>query len=397
MINTLKEILVYNKTTSLNLNTLDAGVKSKIDKVSRVNPTTGQSFQIWSSAAGVFNFASLVCGGVYVIESSSINFTGPYQLSNDGSDDGLRTVNDYNKLICSGGLTPTPTPTPTATPVAPFALFIATDPLQGNPGWYNTVQGVVPLPNSKSDIGGSFSATCQNATLRYNMRNDISIPATSLGELVTIKYQNVLIGIVNFENQYYASTDGGNDGVSVTYTCGCSVYTGKVTSTATTSNGNLSLILVTDQCPTPTPTPTRTPTPTPTGTSSGGINLTATNPMLSLGYPCIPSVQCPPGADDPIDCCGQETNKIHYKTESGLVSYITISKDSVLSFASVLTGDTTDIPKIAKLKIGSNYYGEVGLLTTRYMGRSFQITDGCTRYSGTFSEGDVILSSQTIC
>lgn len=397
MINTLKEILVYNKVASFNLNTLNDSVKSKIDKISRVNPNTGQSFQVWSPAAQVFNFSSLVCGGIYVIESSPTNFTGAYQLSNDGNDDGLRTVNDYNKLICSGGVTPTPTPTPTSTPVVPYALFIATDPLQGNPGWFNTVQGVVPLPNPKSDISGSFSATCQNATLRYNMRNNNSVSATSLGEFVTIKYQNVLIAIANFENQYYASSAGGTDGVTITYTCGCSVYTGTVTSTSTTTNGNVSLILVTDQCP--TPRPTSTPTPTPTGTSSA-VNLIATNPMLSLGSPCIPTVQCPPGSDDPVDCCGQETNKIQYRVESGLISYITISKDSSLSFSLIPTDgttDTTDIPRISKLKIGGNYYGEVGFLTTRYFGKSFQITDGCTRYSGTFIEGDVTLSSQNIC
>jgi hypothetical protein len=91
------------------------------------------------------------------------------------------------------------------------------------------------------------------------------------------------------------------------------------------------------------------------------------------------------------------TNKLEYYVSSGLVSYQTISRNSVLSFANNPTGDVTSEPKIAKLKYGANYYGLVAINSTRYMGVSFQITDGCTRYSGVFAVGDVTMTAQTIC
>lgn len=116
MISALKEILIYNKSAPTNLNSLNSTVKNKIDKIFRVNPNTGSSYQVWSPQAGVLQFAGLVCDGIYIIESNSINFN----LSNDNSNDGLANLANYNKNICSPSQTITPTPTQnvsiTATP-----------------------------------------------------------------------------------------------------------------------------------------------------------------------------------------------------------------------------------------------------------------------------------------
>lgn len=127
------------------------------------------------------------------------------------------------------------------------------------------------------------------------------------------------------------------------------------------------------------------------------IQLTAINPNIELGYPCIPLVQCPPGSEQfgIPDCCG-ESNKIEYYASYGLFSYQAVSKNSVLSFIKS-SGDITSEPIIFKLKHNSNYYGLVTMNTSRYVGTSFQIVDGCTKYSGVFIPGDVVMSAQTIC
>lgn len=93
MINLPKQMLIYNKTASFNLNSLNSTVKNKVDKIFRVNPTTRQSYQVWAPAAGVLQFSGLVCGEIYIIESNSVNFN----LTNDNSDDGLIS---FNKNTC---------------------------------------------------------------------------------------------------------------------------------------------------------------------------------------------------------------------------------------------------------------------------------------------------------
>lgn len=112
MITALKEILIYNKSAAFNLNSLNTNIKNKINKILRINPATGSSYQIWSPNAGVFQFSALTCDGLYIIESNSVDFN----LSNDNSSDGLVKLNNYDKNICSITSTPTPTPTPTSTP-----------------------------------------------------------------------------------------------------------------------------------------------------------------------------------------------------------------------------------------------------------------------------------------
>lgn len=99
MINYLKETLIYNSKNAFNLNSLSANIKSKIDKILRVNPSTGSSYQIWSPNAGVLQFSALSCGEIYVIESNTIN----YNISNN------LVVYDVN--LCAPNPTPTPTPT----------------------------------------------------------------------------------------------------------------------------------------------------------------------------------------------------------------------------------------------------------------------------------------------
>ena len=410
MINTQKAILVYNKSTNFNLNGLNTTVKSKIEKISRVDPTTGNAFQVWApnTSPAVINFSALTCGNIYIIESVN-TATFPYQLTNDGSDDGLRSANDYDKNICSGGVTPTPTATPsltitptptptntptltpTPTPTLPQVLWIAYDQFDG--GLWGAASGATP-----NDVAGSFAAYCYGAMFSYTRRNGTSVADKSIGNLVVIKNlaDGVTIGVASFENQYYATTQGGNDGVSVTYRCNCSVYTGKVNTTKTTDTGILYLTLITDQCtPTPTPTPTKTPTPTPT--TNNNLLLTAVNPNLELGGECIPSVQCPSGALGTPYCCGEASNKIEYIVTSGLVKYQTTGMNSILSIANIATGDQISTPQISVLKVAGNYYGQIIMNTTRYNSASFQITDGCTRYSGVIQAGDINMSSQTIC
>lgn len=93
MITFTKQMLIYNKTTPFNLSSLNSMVKGKIEKIFRINPTTKQSYQVWSPSAGVLQFSSLSCGQIYVIESNTINFN----LTNDNSDDGLIS---FNKTTC---------------------------------------------------------------------------------------------------------------------------------------------------------------------------------------------------------------------------------------------------------------------------------------------------------
>lgn len=113
MIQYSKEILIYRGNIAFNLNSLLSSIKNKIDKILRVNPVTGASYQVWAPGVGVYQFSSLNCGEIYVIESNSIN----YEISNN--------LIYYNTNLCSDILptptttkTLTPTPTPTRTPTA---------------------------------------------------------------------------------------------------------------------------------------------------------------------------------------------------------------------------------------------------------------------------------------
>lgn len=78
IIQNYKEVLIYNSTIAFNLNSLTSTIKTKIDKIVRVNPSTGLSYQIWSLKNGVFQFSALECGNIYIVESSEIG----YNLSN---------------------------------------------------------------------------------------------------------------------------------------------------------------------------------------------------------------------------------------------------------------------------------------------------------------------------
>lgn len=93
MITFTKQMLIYNKTSAFNLNSLNSTVRGKIEKIFRVNPSTRQSYQIWSPAAGVLQFSAMSCGEIYIIESNTVNFN----LTNDNSDDGLVS---FNKNTC---------------------------------------------------------------------------------------------------------------------------------------------------------------------------------------------------------------------------------------------------------------------------------------------------------
>lgn len=106
MITNTREVLVYNGINSFSLNSLSNEIKNKIDKIFRVNPTTGLSYQIWSPSSGIYQFSALNCGEIYIIESNSIN----YIISNN--------LITYNSLLCNS----TPTPTPTVVNPAYFSV-----------------------------------------------------------------------------------------------------------------------------------------------------------------------------------------------------------------------------------------------------------------------------------
>lgn len=118
MINTIKEVLIYNKSAPFNLNSLNLSVKNKIEKISRVNPSTGTSYQVWSPGIGVLQFSALTCSDVYIFESNTIGFN----LTNDNSSDGLVKPINYSHNICGNTVTATPslsvtiTPTPIVSP-----------------------------------------------------------------------------------------------------------------------------------------------------------------------------------------------------------------------------------------------------------------------------------------
>lgn len=74
-----KQRLIYNNVNPFNLNSLPSNIKNKIDKIIRINPSTGASYQIWSPSTNVVQFSSLNCGTIYTIESNSTD----YNISDD--------------------------------------------------------------------------------------------------------------------------------------------------------------------------------------------------------------------------------------------------------------------------------------------------------------------------
>lgn len=141
MITALKEVLIYNASAALNLNNLNAEIKSKIDKIFRVNPITGSSYQIWSPNNGILQFSSLNCGEIYIIESNSTeynisdnliiydtNLCSPFALTPTATSTSTPTS---TPTITK---TPTRTPTPTPTTITPIIYNIS------GPQWINAGQ-----------------------------------------------------------------------------------------------------------------------------------------------------------------------------------------------------------------------------------------------------------------
>lgn len=448
MINTQKAILVYNKNTNspnvnFNLNQLNgvnqpsgiAGVADKIELITRVSPD-GSAFQYWSPNASdgpVRQFGSLTCGGVYIIETlPGVSF--PYQLTNDGSDDGLRPISDYDKNICLGGtpaptstlaptptptltptLAPTPTPTKTQTPAPTLPkqiTAVAVEPLcgptplpgypdlipcQGSPDqtlYYNS--GAASPPESTLD----FVSVCQNGTLSLDWKQAQTVDDQTKGPPIQLRISGAFVGIIYLEKQYYASQEFVNpslsDGATIRYKCACNLYQGKVTSTflnnpevdSTNQGGTIHLDLINDQCPpTPTPpitpTPTKTPTPTPT---SNKINITASSFNAALGSPCNSGVTCPDGSFFPDACCGT-TGQLEYEGSvlDGLISYQSVGYNSTISFDPLPTVTPSATPVIVYLKLpNGSYFGQLTMNTTNFLGKNFQVNYNGTRYSGIF-------------
>jgi hypothetical protein len=448
MINFLREILIYNKNTPFLLSNLSNDVRSKIVKISRVSPS-GQAFQVWAPSVSppVIQFPGLECGKIYIIESIE---TG-YLLTSPGeTDDGLVTPDNYDKNICLGitplptstpgptstptpgptstptpgptpTLTPTPTPTltptPTPTPTAALVVLIANvlnpdpdlnDPVTGDPQYYSEGPGGAYIGRP---INSLFNSFCPNAELAYVPRFGNSIDESTMGPVVMLRIESVpgsgnwdkIVGACTFENQYYSTTPGGNDGTLISYKCECSIYSGQVRSTKDpAANGSINLILVTDDCP--TPAPTQTPAPTPTA-NPNLISIVSNSPALALGGVCQPPVDCPEGSllGDFGTCCGEESGKIEYEADyedqSGYIRYSTISPVSNIRFLRAANTNIETSPVLVGLRTqGGNYYGNISFGMSGYIGVAFEIFDGNIKYSGVFdnSPTGVLLTQQSI-
>lgn len=160
MIINYKEILIYVGTNPFNLNSISTEIKNNINKIFRVNPVTGLSYQVWAPSAGVVQFSSLNCGEVYAIESDSVG----YELSNN-------LVSHDTNLCYDIIVTPTVTPTVTATATQTVTPTSTTTPT-------NSV-----TPTSTTTYG-TLWATGDNAIGQLGFNNtDIYTTFTQVGIL----------------------------------------------------------------------------------------------------------------------------------------------------------------------------------------------------------------------